>query len=164
MMANEDGNSEEGGGTTKSIVPDYMKSADCGDWSLIMENKLNILEANSAAFKSIVLAHMNALPADEWKRLRELALDKSRNSCGTDETRALATREEIVASATSQAGISVDEILIPKFRANAQEIGSLDGQPVFYVNGAGIYFWGPNPTSRSTLNLWLTYPAYPPGW
>ncbi len=75
-----------------------------------------------------------------------------------------ASPEELIAAAVTHDGISVDEIIIPKFRVRTDEIGTIEGAPVFYIKGEGIYFWGADRTTRATLNVWLTHPAYPPGW
>lgn len=125
-------------------------------------DQFKVLEVNSAAFQAIVLEHVKALPNDEWTRLRHMATDESRNSCDLDAAMPHASREQLVIGATSHDGISVDELFTPKFKA--EEIGSIAGAPVFYIAGEGMYFWGADRTTRATLNLWLTHPAYPPGW
>lgn len=66
--------------------------------------------------------------------------------------------------AVSEDSISVQETLIPALKAKATEIGQIEGQPVFYVNGEGIYLWGLDQASGITLCFWATYPAYPPSW
>ncbi len=130
----------------------------------VIADQFKVLEVNSAAFQEIVLEHVKALPSDEWARLRHMATDESRYSCDLDTAMPHASREELVIGAISHDGISVDELSTPKFKARAEEIGSIAGAPVFYIAGEGMYFWGADRTSRATLNLWLTHPAYPPGW
>jgi hypothetical protein len=66
--------------------------------------------------------------------------------------------------AISVDSISVQETLVPSFKAKAVQIDFIEGRPVYYVNGQGIYLWGLEPVSGLSLMFWTTHPAYPPSW
>lgn len=117
-------------------------------------------------FKAVVLEHVNEiLGAEEWLNFRSMCANQRRfinphkDSADLD-----ATPETLFDAACSDDGISVEKTLVPTFKAVAVVIGQIEGQPVYYVTGQGIYLWGQQPTSNSTLSLWLTHPAYPPNW
>lgn len=71
---------------------------------------------------------------------------------------------ETIIQQTESWSISVNDTLVPAFRAKAEIIGKIAGEPMYYVHGAGFFVWGPKPDSDFSLILWLTWPAYPPGW
>lgn len=123
------------------------------------------LDSYHQPFKEVVLPHLSALPPDEWKRLRAFAANRSRHvNPKLDVADLEATPQKLVDDALSEDSISVDQFLETSFRAKATEIGSIKGQPVYYVNGQGIYLWGLEPKQGFTLAVWVTHPAYPPSW
>jgi hypothetical protein len=71
---------------------------------------------------------------------------------------------ELIDQATTTDGLSLDELMIPKFEAKAVEIGRIDDQPVWYIAGQGIYAWSLDRQFCLTLGFWATHPSYPPGW
>lgn len=46
----------------------------------------------------------------------------------------------------------------------AEVIGEIEGQPVYFNRKAGIYAYASAPDAGIILELWLTSPHYPPGW
>lgn len=115
------------------------------------------LDGYREAFRTVVLRHMRReLPFHEWENLR--------TSAGAARALAL-SHEQLTEIAISEDGLSVAEVLaVPHYRRAATVIGQIDGQAVHYVVGRGIYLWGLNPANGYSLSLWITYPAYPPGW
>lgn len=123
------------------------------------------LDAYDEPFKAVVLQHIRtSLAATEWARFRALAADRRRYVDRNFAVDADASPAELLDSALCEDSISVDEILIPLFKAKAVEIGQIEGQPVRYISGEGIYLWGLDPAKGFTLSFWATFPAYPPGW
>ncbi len=123
------------------------------------------LDAYREPFKAAVLEHLREeLPADEWKRLRDYAEHTRQSRLVEFEFDPTATPETLLNEALSEGSISVNQTLIPNFRAQAVEIGSIAGQPVHYINRQGIYLWGLEPEKGFSLSVWVTHPAYPPGW
>lgn len=121
-------------------------------------------------FKAIVLAHLEKMQAEEWSyfRGRASAFEGDLHAVVDDYVvEADETRESVLNSAvTLDSGPSVQETINAsrRFSANAIRIGEIDGQPLYYINGTGIYLWGPTPQSPATISFWATFPAYPPGW
>jgi hypothetical protein len=118
-------------------------------------------------FKEIVVSHIqDTLRHAEWSRLRALSLNLMRRPPAA---RSLVigehiTPEEFVDQALECSSISVNESLIMDFKQLSVKIGEVAEQPVFYVQGRGIYMWGLDQDHGDSLSVWLTYPAYPEGW
>jgi hypothetical protein len=116
-----------------------------------------------AQFKAVVLKHIHeSLGADEWERLRSFAAEPRRYFSRKLVANLEASPEMLFDEAVSEDNMSVNETLIPAFKAT--EIGRIEDQPVYYVENQGIYVWGKQPDSRLTLMFWVTDPAYPPDW
>ncbi|WP_323025731.1 hypothetical protein [Castellaniella sp.] len=117
-------------------------------------------------FKAIVLAHLQKMRNEEWAYFRGCARDLP--AVAVDyAVESTETRESVLNGAVSlDSGPSVEETInaSQRFSANATRIGEIDGQPLYYINGTGIYLWGPTPQSPATISFWATFPAYPPGW
>ena len=122
------------------------------------------LDVYREAFKGMVLDHItNSMPAAEWDRLRTIATNRQR-CVDPSFNESASSPGALLDAALSEDSISVDEVLIPSLKSKAIEIGQMEGQPLFYINGEGIYVWGPQPSQGLTLSFWATYPAYPPSW
>lgn len=93
-----------------------------------------------------------------------LATDRRRSVDRTFNIDPKSSPASLLDAAVSEESISVQEMLIPALKAKAKEIGQIEGQPVLYIQGEGIYLWGLDPASGITLTFWTTYPAYPPIW
>lgn len=102
-----------------------------------------------AAFKQIVHAHLVTLDSAEFERLRSYA-----------EGPAL-TCSELIACAVASSGMSVNDVLGTQ-TDTPTAIALLEDAPVYYLDG--FYLWGRTPDSRPTLDLWVSWPAYPPNW
>lgn len=127
--------------------------------------KTAILDKYGALFTTEVLKHVKeSLGADEWFRLRSMAANRNRFVVPGDMEDLEATPEALLNVALSEDSLSVEEMLIPLFKASAVQIGQIEGQSVWYVGGRGIYAWGLEPANGLTLVCCLTHPAYPPGW
>lgn len=125
----------------------------------------NSLDAYRDPFKKLVSRHISkSLPASEWARFRLLAGDRRRSVDRTFNIDPNASPASLLEVAVSEDSISVQETLIPALKAKATEIGQIEGQPVLYIHGEGIYLWGLDQASGITLSFWATYPAYPPSW
>lgn len=49
-------------------------------------------------------------------------------------------------------------------KGTAEQIGEIDGKPVYFNRTAGIYGYADSEDAENMLDLWLTSPHYPPGW
>lgn len=116
-------------------------------------------------FKAVVLEHMlTDMPHDEWTRLRSFAEQRQNYVSPSFVADLGATPKELIEAALSEDSISLNEMLVPKFRENAVEVGRIDDCPVMYVKGRGIYAWSNDPKDGFTLTVWVTHPAYPPDY
>lgn len=128
------------------------------------------LQAYLPQFKAVVLAHLVEMRDDWWQTLRARARAFEGNIGAVDQNYVIEpneTRESVLASATTlDSGLSVEGTLNAsrKFKANAIKIGEIEAQPVYCIDGAGVYLWGITPDSTMTLSFWATFPAYPSGW
>lgn len=102
-----------------------------------------------AAFKQIVHAHLVTLDSAEFEQLRRYA-EGPALSCS-----------ELIACAVASSGMSVNDVLGEQ-AGTPTTIAMLDDAPVYYLDG--FYLWGRTPDSLPTLDMWVTWPAYPPTW
>lgn len=125
-----------------------------------------MIDKHGDAFKSIVLKHLQEqLPESEWLRLRALKNKQSPlpQEDAKHELQAVVTPEQLVKAALVDEGMPLD-VLLTAFKNTAVEIEKLEGQPVYYFEGKGIYVWAPSHDAFGHLSVWITHPAYPPGW
>jgi hypothetical protein len=115
-----------------------------------------------AAFTAQVRQHLATMPVEEWERLRAYGNQRHRFVDRKDEPMPSLTRDELIDHCISVDACTPEEILHPAYRAAAIEIGRIDGRTLFYVTGEGVYLWAQE--KRMTRMLWVTHPAYPPGW
>jgi hypothetical protein len=123
------------------------------------------LDPFKAEFKQAVLQHIrHGLKESGWARLRQFATDRRRSRfCDINIPKDISP-DELIDLALEGVGLSVNEVMTPDFKDNAKMIATIQGQPVYFILGMGIYFWGERPRSRPTLHFWGTFPVYPPGW
>lgn len=120
-------------------------------------------------FKAVVLGHLKGIADDDWNYYRHRAALFEGDIRAVDQGYVIdinETRESVLDGAIFlDSGPSVEEILKSsgKFEASAIRIGEIEGHPVYYIDGHGIYLWG-KPQSSQTISFWATFPAYPPGW
>ena len=121
------------------------------------------LEKFREPFKAVVLAHLKALPAEEWQRLRAVGQDRLRYVGGMPPLTEPVDPETLVDEGLCEDDWTLNRALAG-FEENARAIGAVEGRPVVYIAGCGIYLWAPHPTDGPTMTLWITHPAYPPGY
>lgn len=123
------------------------------------------LDAYREPFKAAVLQHIGkSLAVSEWERFRVMASDRRRYVVQSFKGDVDASPAALLDEWVSEDSISVNEMLIAAFKDKAIEVGQVEGQPVRYISGEGIYLWGLEPSKGFTLSFWATSPAYPPGW
>jgi hypothetical protein len=111
-------------------------------------------------FQAIVTKHMmESIAPEEWRLFRFIARTRS-NIMLDDDMPGIDTPAELAAHAVCEA--FKEDGGLPMWESVA--IGEIDGQPVVYYVGRGIYRWVPKGNGHSYLELWVTSPAYPPGW
>ncbi len=132
-----------------------------------IERKYANLDAFQPEFRAVVLAHIATLPASEWERLRTIGAhsrDRPPLPHGSP-LFAIDTPADVLLDGTlSEDSTSVEDVLSTTLGASAVTIGEIAGEPVWYVEGTGLYLWGPARVGEFSLSFWATYPAYPPGW
>ena len=112
------------------------------------------LDPFKSEFKHAVLQHIrDGLKASGWARLRHFANDRRRSRfCDMNIPEAISP-DELIDLALEEVGLSVNEVMSPNFKDNAKIIATIQGQPVYFILGMGIYFWGARPRSRPTLHF-----------
>jgi hypothetical protein len=121
-------------------------------------------------FETVVLKHLTQMHDDEGSHFRTAApesLDRVHAVGSESLVQANDSRAAVLNDFVSwNSGPSVTETLNANFRfkSNAIIIGKIEAQPVYYIEGCGIYIWGEDPSSSMTLSFWATAPAYPPSW
>ncbi|ANN80849.1 hypothetical protein [Bordetella flabilis] len=119
-------------------------------------------------FSAIVLAHLTAMPDEQWEFYRHRGCTVEGTVRALDKSYVIAdeTRESLLKWAVSEEwGAKIGEVInAPRYKAHTAKIGEIEGQPVFYIDEAGIYIWAKEPESNMTLSFWVTFPAYPLGW
>jgi hypothetical protein len=112
-------------------------------------------------FAAVVLNHIhNELGSEEWLRFRSLcelagpeADEPADRHC---------TPSRLVWKAMSEEGMSLRQTA--QLWGDAMRlIGMADGRHVFFFNELGVYATACENRRRS-LSIWLTHPAFPPGW
>lgn len=102
-----------------------------------------------AAFKQAVHTHLVTLDSAEFERLRSYAKGPA------------LSRSSLIDCAVVSSGMSIKDVL-NKHSGTPPAIAMLEGAPVYYLDG--FYLWGRTTDSLPTLDLWVSWPAYPPSW
>ncbi|WP_205182576.1 hypothetical protein [Burkholderia sp. LMG 13014] len=129
--------------------------------------KFDNLDAFHPDFRAVVLAHIPTLPAGEWERLRTIGAespDRPALPRGTPLFAIDTQADMLVDSCVGEDSTSVEDVLSTGLGASAVTIGEIAGEPVWYIEGEGVYLWGPARIGEFSLSFWATYPAYPPSW
>ena len=112
-----------------------------------------------------MLRHIQcSLKSEEWRRLRALAADRRRHVVGWEDAYSEAPAEQLLELGISEDELSAAEVLSAYRDGSPATIDNVAGQPVYYVRGQGVYFWGLMPSLPATLMFWITFPSYPPKW
>lgn len=123
------------------------------------------LSHNFEAFKSLVIQHVtHKMTTIEFNRYREMSINSNRSLHPDLKSNISLTLKELLDEAISEDSLSVKEIIKSMQEHGLDVIGEIYGEPVYFVNGQGIYFWGESPESLPVITIWLTHPAYPPNW
>lgn len=101
------------------------------------------------SFKEIVNKHAESLSHAEFSLYRNIAVTAGAS---------LTSLSDLVNQAVGEVDTVFYDGLDEKIK-----LEEIAGQPVYFVPGLGVYFW-PSPVIPFSLDLWLTHPAYPPGW
>jgi hypothetical protein len=68
-------------------------------------------------------------------------------------------KEQLVLNWTATSNLPIREYF--KLPGETNIIGEVNGKLIYFKSALGVYFTS---FEDSTTDLWLTYPAYPPGW
>jgi hypothetical protein len=121
-------------------------------------------EAYMDEFKSAVLAHLKTeIDDDAWAYFRKL----SQTGLAEEEIPEAKdwTREDLVAEAVTVDSESLNDLLGAFGERLIVKIGAIADRPIHFIVEEGIYAWAPtDDNGGDTLSLWITFPAYPPGW
>ncbi len=120
-------------------------------------------EAYMSEFQAAVLAHLNTqIDDDSWKRFRDVSVSGVIEDPieGSESW----TREQLVEGGTMLGGGSVQEICSAFEKSHINVIGMIQNRPIHFVAEQGIYMWALTDDTSDSLELWITCPAYPPGW
>jgi hypothetical protein len=116
-----------------------------------------------AEFQAVVLEHLNT-KIDEvtWQDFR--AYSKSGVIEVPIEGSEHWTREQLVQDGVTVGGGAVNETLTAFKKNQIITVGTIENRPVHYVVEQGTYIWALTDDTDDALELWITCPAYPPGW
>lgn len=119
-------------------------------------------EAKLADFKRCAQAYISGggISPRMWQHWRSLCTDSSDTDAGKPNP--LATVDEVLEEGAMVFFTPIEELFLPPFREDSIVVGSVAGEPVHYVYSSGIFFC--RCQEKRTFSLWLTTPAYPPGW
>ncbi|MHC5208783.1 hypothetical protein [Pseudomonas chlororaphis] len=121
------------------------------------------------SFKALIIKHVaEDLPEDEWISLRQLALGgfagvRPYPMVDPDDT----PEKVIIENICVENGEDIDSIVeqyAVGHGVSVTEIGFIEGRPVLYLEGTGIYLWDPKGPTGHYLSFWISFPAYPPSW
>lgn len=119
----------------------------------------------SDEFEALIFRHITAeLPQDEWNLLRGRALDQLDGVRPYPVVDPNEGAEQLIRNNVCEDSGEDIEVIIKNIGAPVTEIGFIEGSPVFYLEGTGIYLWDPKGPTGHYLSFWITFPAYPPGW
>lgn len=121
---------------------------------------------NPVNFKEVILNHIKtALPKSTWDSMRARSLLKQHWSVPENHgIEHYETPESLLENAVSDDGLSLDDVLAPFGEKGVEIVGEVNDQPVYFIEQMGIYMWSVSKSHHSMLSLWLSFPAYPPGW
>lgn len=115
-------------------------------------------------FCSVVTNHVKALPAGELQRLRQYALDGATPWIDEPAVDAASAEDLVKLSLRGHSDLSIDQLLKWGAARGLEVVGEVGGQPVYYVDGTGLYAWGLARTTGPVWEVTLTFPSYPPSW
>ncbi len=114
-------------------------------------------------FKAAVLAHLKTkVDQDTFDNFREHARTGLTEVPveGSDNW----TREDLVEGGITVGGGPPQELLDAFSKDLVLEIGMIQNRPIRFFVEKGIYNWALTDADQDALELWMTCPAYPPGW
>lgn len=128
---------------------------------------LTALYKRQGQFETLVLTHVEKyVPHEKWLAFRELA-----TAPGNKKADRLATVAEnlmprdLIIGGSNCGTISVNEYLVSyKDSPPPIIIGHIDNAPVYFWQEMGMYIWSLSSDCSWCLDLWLSYPAYPPNY
>lgn len=104
---------------------------------------------------------MQRLEKQGWEFFRGRA-DRKAPFCAGAIHKPEATPAELVDLATSEDTLPMSA-LTAAF-GEGRRLAPIGKIPVLYFSDQGVFAWSPKHQEKATLCLWLTHPAYPPGW
>ena len=147
-------------------IGDPLISGFVSDGSVKKVPQKEILISYLPAFKDMVLDHLKfSINSEEYLSLRDLAGYGQRwcHDDSMEEKLSLLTKEQVVEEYSCSDSLPVG-LVIKGLDDKISEIGKIDGHPCYYISGMGVYVWGKDQKDGLSLSLWLSSPAYPPGW
>lgn len=108
-------------------------------------------------FKNLVFAHLEDEVSDEkWQNWRSFAKESDNCVRGNAEFQNL-SKFDFVMKCSCESNLDLKQYQIGK----AKVIGHIADAPVFFIADQGIYL---TEYRGNILDIWLSWPAYPPGW
>jgi hypothetical protein len=142
---------------------DLFKGKETASKSEQVASKKSGSDAFMSEFQSVVLAHLNSeIDDDAWAYFREIARTGMVEVPieGSDHW----TREQLVEGGVTIGGGSIQDTLDAFKEKLIVKIGAIQDRPVHFIVEEGVYLWALADDAEDALELWITCPAYPPGW
>lgn len=115
-------------------------------------------------FKQAVLQHITTrLPSEDWESFRyHWCMVNQRMDPEEDPNPELTPHQLVNETLTSMR----NEVphLLKRLGKQIEVVGEASGQPIYFAQRAGYYFWSPQPDGGLMLDVNLCFPSYPCGW
>lgn len=111
-------------------------------------------------FSQLVLHDLDEFDESDWQMWRQIPLSIPDTEWIEPDYEPNATRQKFVRDNLFYINMRQADC---DGRGGHVEIAEINGQPLLYFPAAGVYSWS-FPDQASTIMLWLSWPAQPPGW
>lgn len=124
----------------------------------------NISQHEQDLFKQVVLQHITTtLPSEEWDWFRDNRCMVNQRMVPDVKPDPQLTPAQLVNDGLTSMRNEVAQLL-KSFGKQIEVVGEAVGQPVYFAQRAGYYFWSPHPHEGLMLDINLCFPSYPCGW
>jgi len=115
-------------------------------------------------FKQAVLQHITTrLTSEDWEAFRYHWCMVNQRMVPEEDPNPELTPDQLVNEALTSMRNEVPHLL-KRLGTQIEVVGKAAGQPIYFAQRAGYYFWSPQPDGGLMLDINLCFPSYPCGW
>lgn len=115
-------------------------------------------------FKQAVLQHITTrLPSEDWESFRYHWCMVNQRMDPEEDPNPELTPDQLVNETLTSMRNEVP-LLLKSLGKQIEVVGEASGQPIYFAQRAGYYFWSPQPDGGLMLDVNLCFPSYPCGW